>query len=170
MKQVREISNCSAWIVLDKKGREVANIQARYGSGGGVQVDVWATKPGEKCLALVHQKKSSGYGYDKFTASLAGAEIDGYRMADHCGRAEEKHEKQKAALLRAYRRRVLSAPMTKDETTKFEQKAARIGARFANYCKDTRADGSEYWSWQSLHTQSGLDRLDCMGYRVIRAL
>lgn len=32
----------------------------------------------------VQTGKASGYGYDKFTAALAGLVIDGHVMADHC--------------------------------------------------------------------------------------
>lgn len=165
MKQIREISDCSAYIVLDKKGQHAATVQFRYGSGGGVQCDVWSRKDGY--LQLTHQKKAGGYGYDKAAAALAGAEIDGYRMADHCGRVEEKGEKKRAALLRAYLRRVKAGEMSREEHREFEEKARRMGCRFANWNTPALGNGS---GWGSLHNESGLDRLRAFGYQIITAI
>lgn len=171
MKQVREISDSSAKIVMNKKGEHVATVHFRYGSGGGVQCDVWSRNPGEKWLSLVHQKKAGGYGYDKSTAALSGAIIEGYKMADHCGRVEESGEKKREALMRAYKRRVNSGlAMTREDHAAFEEKARKIGCHFANWGAVSLADGGEYAAWQSLHNQSGLDRLEMMGFTVITAL
>lgn len=167
MKQIRESSDCTAKIVLNKKGEHVATIQFRYGSGGGVQCDVWARKPGEKWLSLVHQKKSGGYGYDKAAAALAGAVIEGYKLANHCGYVEELGEKKRAALMKAYTRRVKVGGMSREEHAAFEKKAARIGCRFANW--NTPAVGLPH-SWGSLHNESGTGRLEMLGFRVINAL
>lgn len=167
MKQIREISDTAAKIVLNKKGEHVATVQWRYGSGGGVQCDVWARNPGEKWLSLVHQKKAGGYGYDKAAASLAGAVIEGYKIADHCGYVEAAGEKKRETLLKAYKRRVKAGGMSREDHTAFEKKAARIGCRFANW--NTPAVGLPH-SWGSLHNESGLGRLEMMGFRVINAL
>lgn len=169
MKQVREMSDYSAYIILDKKGREVAIVQARFFNGGSVQVDVWSEKPGEKYLSLTHQKRAGGYGYDKFTHALAGAWIDGHQIADHCGRAEPEHEKKKAALMRAYIR-ACAKGLTREETRAFEKKAEKIGARFENWGSVTLANGEKAAAWQSLQTESGLDRLRMLGYRVLCAI
>lgn len=172
MKQIREISDCVAKIILNRKGQHVATVQARYGSGGGVQVDVWSQKPGERWLSLTHQSKAGGYGYDKYTAALAGAVIDGHRMANHCGSGDAQHEKKKAALLKAYRK-AARAGLTREETKVFEKKAERIGCRFANWCPSDFApvtpDGRGY-AWSSLHTVAGLERLSMLGYKIIDAL
>jgi hypothetical protein len=171
MKQVREASDCAAKIILNKKGEHVATVQWRYGSGGGVQCDVWSRKTGENWESLTHQKKFGGYGYDKAAAALSGAIIEGYRMADHCGYVEEAGEKKRAALLKAYKRRANSGlPMSREDHAAFEKKAARIGCRFANWGAVCLADGGNSNAWQSLHNEQGLVRLEMLGYRVITAL
>lgn len=171
MKQIRESSDSAAKIVLNKKGEHVATVQFRYGSGGGVQCDVWSRKEGETWLSLTHQQKAGGYGYDKAAAALAGAVIEGYKLANHCGHVEAAGEKKRAALLKAYKRRANSGlPMTREEHAEFEKKAARIGCRFANWGAVGLAEGGNSNAWQSLHNESGLGRLEMLGFRVITAL
>lgn len=167
MKQVKEISDTAAKIVLNKKGEHVATVQWRYGSGGGVQCDVWARAPGESWLSLVHQHKAGGYGYDKAAAALSGAVIEGYKMANHCGRVEPAGEKKREALLRAYTRRVKAGGMSREDHAAFEEKARRMGCRFANW--NTPAVGLPH-AWGSLHNECGLGRLEMLGFRVITAL
>lgn len=165
MKQIREASDCTARIVLNKKGEHVATVQFRYGSGGGVQCDVWSKKDGY--LQLTHQKKAGGWGYDKAAAALAGSEIEGFKMADHCGHVEAAGEKKREALLKSYKRRVKAGEMSREDHAIFEKKAARIGCRFANW--NTPGLGLPN-SWASLHNESGLGRLEMLGFRVISAL
>lgn len=167
MKQIRDFSDCTAKIVLNKKGEHVATVQWRYGSGGGVQCDVWSRKAGESWLSLTHQKKAGGYGYDKAAAALAGAVIEGYKIADHCGYVEESGEKKRAALMKAYTRRAKAGEMSREDHAAYEKKAARIGCRFANW--NTPAVGLPH-SWNSLHNESGLGRLEMLGFRVITAI
>ena len=172
MKQVREQSDSSAYVVLNKKGEEVATVQLRHGSGGGVQCDVWSRKPGEKHLSLTHQKKAGGYNYDKRTAAMAGAMIEGFMIANHCGSVEPAGEKKRAALMRAYIK-ACAAGMTNEEERAWSKKAEKIGCRFANY---SRADGTPVgpdgkgYRYTSLNNESGLGRLEMMGFRVICAL
>lgn len=154
MKQVRELSDISASIVLNRKGEHVATVQIRRTSGSA-QCDVWARKPGESFLSLVHQKKAHGYGYDRAAAALAGAVIEGFQLADHCGHVEPAGEKKRAALMRAY----LKNPTAPDQ--EWREKAKRIGCSFANW-REGR--------YISLHNITGLDRLIALGYRVIEAL
>jgi hypothetical protein len=165
MKQIREASDCTARIVLNKKGEHVATVQFRYGSGGGVQCDVWSRKDGY--LQLTHQKKAGGYGYDKAAAALAGAEIEGYKLADHCGYVEAAGEKKREALLKAYKHRVKAGEMSREDHAAYEKKAAKLGCRFANW--NSPAVGMPN-SWGSLHNESGLGRLEMLGFRVISAL
>lgn len=146
MKQVSELSDSTALVVLNKKGEHVATVNYRYGSGGGVQCDVFNRGN------LVHQKKAGGYGYDKATAALSGAVIDGYQMADHCGHAEAAGEKARARLIAAYKRN----PAAHDYQ-EWAARAHRIGCHWAN-------------GMNSLYFCSGLDRLAAIGYRVIHAL
>lgn len=165
MKHIQDISDCTATIVLNNKGEHVATVQTRYGSGGGVQVDVWSRVDGY--LQLTHQKKAGGYGYDKRTAALAGATIEGYRIADHCGSVEPAGEKKRAALMNAYKKRVKAGNMSREDHAAFEKKAERIGCRFANW--NTPAVGLPH-SWGSLHNESGLGRLSMLGFRLITAI
>jgi hypothetical protein len=162
MNQVRESVNASAYVVLNKKGEHVATVQFKFPKDGAgqVQCDVWARKPGEKYLSLVHQKKAGGYGYDKKTAALSGAVIEGFRMANHCGSAEVESEKKRESIMRAY---LKIAPTLRYEDCKpWSAKLARIGARFANW--------KEGEGFTSAHFESGLDRLRSLGFQVIDAL
>lgn len=178
MKQVREQSDASAYVILNKKGEHVATVQFRYGSGGGVQCDVWSRKPGDKYLSLTHQKKAGGYGYDKSTAALAGAVIEGYAIANHCGHCEPAGEKKRAALMRQYIKAATSGA-TREELQKFEARARSLGFHFANYFRsadmptepgDKPGEVLHGYRYGSLHVQSGLDRLHALGFRVIDAL
>lgn len=146
MKRIDELSNCSAYIVLNKKGEHVATVNFRHGSGGAVQCDVFNHG------RLTHQKKAGGYGYDKATAALSGALIDGYRMADHCGNSDEGSEKARARLAATYKRN----PAAHDYSG-WSEKARKIGCHWANSMND-------------LYFCSGLNRLSALGYRVIQAL
>lgn len=69
----------AAWVVLNKKRQCVATIQAHYGNSRTL-VNVFTSAEG-----LTHSASASGYGYDKFTAALSGAVIDGVKIVDHCG-------------------------------------------------------------------------------------
>lgn len=135
----------SAYVILNKKGVHVATVQAHYGSGGGVQVDVWGAHE------LIHQGKAGGYGYDKFTAALSGAIIDGVKIYDHCGgyAPEEKKLKEKAVKLYAF------------DPEKGERFANKHGMSFSNWNNGT---------YTSCYFASGLDRLTALGYRVIKAI
>lgn len=199
-KQVRETTAgaaISAYVVLNKKGEHVATVNAHYSNGGAVTVDVWnhgaavmrsfetARKNGrvsEKALAAhadrapdyykeqadridwtardlygLQQGRAGGYGYDKFAAALAGLIIDGHTMADHCGRVPEA-EKARAALLRRYAKAVAAG--ANGNGKEWREKAARMGCHFANW-------GERF---ESLHFIDGLNRLQALGYRVIRAI
>ncbi len=146
MKRIDEMTDCRAYVVLNKKGEHVATVNYRYGSGGGVQCDVFCQG------RLTHQKKAGGYGYDKATAALSGAIIDGYRMADHCGHAEDAGEKARTRLIAAYKRN----PEAYDYSG-WSARAKRIGCHWAN-------------GMSSLYFCSGLNRLAALGYSVIQAL
>lgn len=148
MKTIREISDCTAYVVIDRKGNHAATVNFRYGSGGGVQCDVWTPDGG-----LTHQKKACGYGYDKKTAALAGATVAGYVMADHCGHVEPKGEAMRKRIMNAYRR----ALGNEAERDRVIAQARRHGFHFAN-------------GYTSLYPASGLDRLRMLGFTVIEAL
>lgn len=82
----------SAWVIL-KAGKEVATVQAHYGSGGAVTVNIFQcgsaanrSEAASGLKALYFQAATAGgYGYDKLTAALSGLWIDGHQLTDHCG-------------------------------------------------------------------------------------
>ena len=77
-KQVRETKAgklISAYLIL-KNGEEIATVHSYYGDT--LLLDVYESGKG-----LVYQGRAGGCGYDKFTAALAGAEIDGHKLTDH---------------------------------------------------------------------------------------
>lgn len=153
MKQVRETKagkSISAWVVLDKKNKVVANVQAHYSDSGAVTVDVW-TPNGE-----LQQGRASGWGYDKTVAAMRGIIIDGITLTDHCG--EDEASKR---LLKRYIKAAGAGEINRETQKNWGKKAAKMGARFAN------------WSdrhYNSLHIEAGLDRLASMGYRVLTAI
>jgi hypothetical protein len=144
----------SAFIILDKKGKLVAKVQAHYGNST-VLVNVFDYTGNLDMQA----GKASGYGYDKFTAALSGLIIDGHTMADHCGKVPECEEK-KAKLMKAY----LADNRPYNESAKeYNEKARKLGARWANF-------NTEKGKFTSLHFESGLNRLQMLGYQVIQAI
>jgi hypothetical protein len=143
--QSKAAGDLSAYVILNKKGVHVATVQAHYGSGGGVQVDVWGKSE------LIHQVKVGGYGYDKFTAALAGAVIDGVKLYDHCGGYEPEEKALKARLVKV-------ASTNPDQAKRL---ANKHGMHFGNW-----VDGKP----TSAFFVSGLDRLSTLGYKVIKAI
>lgn len=146
MKQVRETAagkSISAWVIINKKNVHIATVQAHFGNSEA-RVDVWGIG------TMLHQGKAGGYGYDKMTAAMAGAVIDGIKLYDHCGGHNDK------AIEKAL------AQYNKDKTlqNKIEK---RLGARFTNW-------SSEKQAYTSLYYCSGLDRLSALGYRIIQAI
>ena len=73
----------SAWIILNRKGEQVATVRAHYGNSR-VLVNVHDSKAG------FQHASASGYGYDKFTAALRNLTIDGHAMSDHCGESAKR--------------------------------------------------------------------------------
>jgi hypothetical protein len=182
----------SAWVVLNKKGEHVATVTAQYPRDGAGRMSVnvrnttmgaqqrtadrYAATYGKRLidrdatdaggLHLWFQAASaSGYGYDKTTAALAGLIVDGHTLADHCGRVPEA-ETAKARLFAAYQKArdaYKAAPSGEFPRRAWEDKARKIGARFANWSQ-------EAGGYTSLHFEPGLDRLRTLGYRVVQAL
>lgn len=72
----------SAYVILDKKGNHVADVQAHFSNGGTCLVNVWHANGN---IEMQHGK-AGGYGYDKFAAALDGMIIDGHMMTNHCSR------------------------------------------------------------------------------------
>lgn len=145
--QVREKSNCQAYVILDKSGKHVATVQSWLSPSGASWVDVWSIKSGENHLSLTHQGSAGGYGYDKFTAALAGGVIDGWHMANHAQR-----DSLTKSVLERY-----AGGKGKLTLENAESELAALGARFAN-------------NNTSAFYEPGLRRLECLGYTVITAI
>jgi hypothetical protein len=145
MGTLSEKANCAAWVILDKRGELVAKVNALY--TGRVAVEVWQMGKG-----TTYTGKAGGYGYDKFTAALSGAEIDGHRLYNH-----SEGDERTTKILKAYH----ADKLTQEQA---EAKADKIGARFANYGHGPNGKP------MSLYYQSGLDRLSKLGYKVIQAI
>jgi len=146
----------SAYIVL-KNGKEIATVRAYFSNGGACLVNVYSMNGSE-----FQHKRTGGYGYDKFTAALSGLVIDGVTLNDHCG-----HNEQSEKMFKAYRKACAAQGGEIAYAGEFQKawnkKAAKIGAHFANWNRETTG-------FSSLHLASGLDRLRALGYTVIQAI
>ena len=69
----------SAWIILDRRGKYVAKVQAHFGNSR-ITVNVFDD------MAGFQKGSASGYGYDKLTAALSGLTIAGHELTNHCAR------------------------------------------------------------------------------------
>ena len=136
-KSIAERSDTVAFIIL-KKGKPVASVLGYYAKSGGVSVEVWEDR-------LTYSGHAGGWGYDKFTAALADAVIDGVELFNHCGR-----DKRTERILRAFH----AGKIDRDTA---DRRAAKIGAFFANGTRD-------------MYYLDGLRRLSTMGYQVIQVL
>jgi hypothetical protein len=167
MKQVRETAagkSISAYVILNKKREHVATVQACYTDGGVCYVDVWNEyKVSKTQTDGPQQKRAGGYGYDKFTNALRGMVIDGVTLNDHCGQDEASQR-----LLKQYQdhMRKVKPEFRKSSQAHWENKVSKLGMRFANF---KRID-DEFWIFDSLYYESGLDKLTLLGYSVIRAI
>lgn len=140
----------SAYIILNKKGEHVATVRAHYSNSGICLVNVHDDKAG------FQYARARGYGYDKFASALSGMTIDGHEMNDHCGTNDATKR-----MLNAYHVAMAVELIPVADQRVWEKKAAKIGARFANW-RDGR--------YESLYLEAGLDKLRLFGYRVISAI
>lgn len=146
----------SAYIVLDKKGNEVATIRAHFGNSGAVLVNVF-----NRDGSPFQYGRAGGYGYDKFTAALSGLVVAGITLNDHCG-TDEKTK----SILKAYRKaceKIGIVEYNGEFQKAWNKKAEKIGANFSNW-------DSKYTGFNSLHYASGLDKLKTAGFKVIQAI
>lgn len=156
MKQVRETKagkSVSAWVVL-KRHRHIATIQAHYSDGGTVIVNVFNHGKNRSAEKLPFQSgHAGGYGYDKFTAALAGLEIDGHKLTNHC----QVNRKPKTGLYS----REATAPR---------------GFQFANFThKKWNGDKEielpvDQCGYADCYREPGLKFLEAVGYQVISAI
>ena len=138
-KQVRETKagkSISAWVILKGRKGVVAEVHAHYSDAGIVTVDVWDQ------YALAYQGKAGGSGYDKITAAMSGAVIQGIRITDRCAEQKKPPKGRK------------TFPHTMKEPK---------GFRFANY-------NSEEQGWGNCFRISGLEILEAYGFTVHRVL
>ncbi len=141
----------SAYAIM-KGRRHVATVKAHHGNSrclvnveqdqDAIERCARASKDWLKNSWFVQSASASGYGYDKFTAALAGMWIDGHRMADHC------------------------------EPGKVPPKGAKVfpadylppkGYRLANW-------SSEHAGWLNCYKLDGLNYLRDLGYTVVQVL
>ena len=172
---ISDKANVTASVILDRKGKHVATVRWLFPRDGAGVVRCEVSTPGE---GITYRSRAGGYGYDKKTAALSGATVAGTMIANHCGHGEPSHETAKARLMRRY----ISAAVrgiSADESKAFEAKARAMGCHFANYCRSSdmptepgREPGEVLhgYRYTSLHTRSGLDRLQDMGYQIIDAV
>ena len=161
MTQVRDTKAgraIKAFVVLDKRGDQVATVHAHYSEGGTVTVNVWDNKT---CTPL-QKGRAGGYGYDKFTAALSGLVIDGHKLTDHC---QESLKPPKGRLWQDSDR----------------AKLAKKGFVLSNWT-GPREEGKPFNSWGregvpdeasgyvSAYRLSGLRYLEALGYRVLQAI
>lgn len=85
------------------------------------------------------------------TEVLRGGTVEGHKIYDHSQHSEESEQ-----ILEDYKADKLTLKQA-------EEKANKVGARFANW----RIEDNKY---MSLHMESGLDRLNILGYKVIQAI
>lgn len=189
----------SAYVVLNKKGEHVATVNAHYSNGGRVSVDVWNLgQAADRCMSVFmktaaataekvvagaiveskakrdwakenehsrfaaydlfgfQQSSASGHGYDKFAAALRGIWIDGHQLADHCGQSPATEK-----LLKRYTANMRGDYLKRSTQKYWDEKARNIGAHFTNYRDDV---------FTSLYLETGLKRLETIGYQVIQAI
>lgn len=168
-----------AFVILDRKGAEVATVNCHFSDGGVCLVNVWqSTAPALKSQAAFakanpqakpskdrdfyfQHAKASGYGYDKETSALSGLYIDGHLLTDHCSR--------------------LGAPKPpKGRKTFPRDTKAPKGYSFANYADGAKTfhDGTRFHpdmpetesGYADCYRDSGLKFLTAIGYRVHQAI
>lgn len=184
----------SAYLVLTKGGTLVAKVQAHFANSGGVLVNVFNVREGEFGCGY-----ATGYGYDKFTAALAGLEIDGHLMTDHCSthRAPKPPKGAPGYPIgikprKGYRFenpvvfcrddadspwRQLSieerAALRRASMPTMAEAVEGLNAREREYVEKVaamRAAGNTFKAFMSCHRESGLDYLKALGYQVIQAI
>lgn len=138
LKQVRETAagKSIAAYIITKGRRHVATVHAHFSDGGMCSVDIFDNH------VLTYQGRANGYGYDKFTAAISGAVIDGHKITDHCGTSQK-------------------LPRGLDHFPRDFK--PRKGYTLANWRK-----GSDGWS--SCFKKAGLDYLRGHGYTVTQAI
>lgn len=153
----------SAYVIM-KGARHVATVNAYFGPGGSVLVNVFnvGDKAAQRCCiarkkpwpptergdGLFFQSgRAGGYGYDKFAAALSGTIIDGHEISDHCAR---------------------SIKPPKGHTLFPEGFKPPKGYRLANWRGSNESDKER--GYMSCYRMSGLDYLRELGYQVINAI
>lgn len=188
----------SAYIVLDKKGRHVATVNAYFPDSGGCTVDVWNHIDGaDKCLAAA--LKCGAVSKTAFAKTIAESEKaraswgaqDHYSLAAHdtFGVQQSRGNDLAGALAGLFIDGVRLADHSgkseqTDKLLKAYQRAATTVGRAENNREfqkpwDAKAArigayfanySSTYAAYSSLFHFAGLDRLSHDGYQVIQAI
>lgn len=171
----------SAYVILNRKGEHVATVKAHHGNS--------------RCTANVHCHRdgfqhatASGYGYDKFTAALAGLTIDGHRMSDHCGESLKRPKRgywlESDKIKRGYKLANYSTfecatgkALHPYDWQDMARKALGESADYKTVLRHSRelqiqaANRHEIeGGYRDCHRESGLRYLEALGYRVIQAI
>lgn len=183
----------AAYVILNKKGEEVATVQAHYSNGGTCLVNVWDHK-----TDLQHDK-AGGYGYDKFVSALDGMTIDGHVMTNHCSRlGAPKPPKGRKTFPRDYKPKkgytLANYTSFSKETGNSMHRYDWIEKAIATLGIDEKDSETKNSRWEEIqekayeleiawqqsddcetgysdcYRESGLDYLKALGYKVIQAI
>lgn len=185
----------SAYVILNKKGEQVAIVRAHFSDGGTCIVNVWDNASPEMQFG-----KAGGYGYDKFTAALSGMTIDGHELSDHSSRQDAPkppkgrrtfpadYKPRKGFSLANYTsvskatgnrmhsytfRNMAETKLGFDEANRREltdEQWQQIGDLADKLEKQWRESDDCESGFESCFRESGLDYLKALGYRVIQAI
>lgn len=188
----------SAFVIMKGK-RKVATVQMRYGSGGGLLVNVFQdSDAAERSAMAAHQTKikglseveatardmwaqsatAGGYGYDKSTAALSGMWIDGHQLTDHCSRKRAPKPprgrttfSQSATPRRGYSFANFTTFLTDgDKPERIDQHKRRFDEAYAARVDAAIEADQVEKGYTDCYRESGLKYLEAMGYTVIQAI
>jgi hypothetical protein len=156
----------SAYIILNKKGKEVATVRAHYSDGGNVLVNIFQSSETHGFQA----GSAGGYGYDKFTAALSGLQIDGHKLTNHCGESKKmpKGGFRAAKPPRGWmfnNRALFTDRKTLATDTERDEWEEKIG-RFHNH----NLPPGWYYAPTSCYRNEGMNYLRSFGYRILKAI
>lgn len=158
-----------AFVVLDKKGKRIANVVIKYPKDGAGIVRAQCLTWDDNGHFHKQDGKAGGYGYDKAAAAIAGFKIDGHILADHCGRVEPEAMRKAANLLKRHQAgKFPKDPLAEDHYQQLDKAAKKLGFRFSNW--QTIEKHSKGGCYLSIYPLPGLERLEALGYNVVQAL
>lgn len=185
----------SAYVILNKSGKQVATVRAHFSDGGTCLVNVW-----DNATPEMQHATASGYGYDKFTSALSGMTIDGHSLSNHSSRdGAPKPPKGRVTFPRDYK------PRKGYSLANFAHVSKATGGRlYIDHWRDLACDAMgvarpesahmDLTDWEVIqekafqlesewkvsddcesgytdcYKESGLKYLEAIGYRVMKAI